>query len=112
MKQTAIEASYPVVIAFPEERNEKKKKKRKEQMRVQLTRNNFATGPAVDHFYPWRNVGRLEGRVGVSERELERRLKLDLLISAGNVAVALSVSYLIKPSFRNSHATICHRCNQ
>lgn len=81
-------------------------------MRVQLTRNNFATGPAADHFYPWRNVGSLEGRVGVSERELERRLKLDLLISAGNVAVALSVSYLIKPSFRNSHATICHRCNQ
>lgn len=78
-------------------------------MRVQLTRNNFATRrgeAAADHFYPpWRNVGQ-------RGRELERRLKLDLLISAGNVAVALSVSYLIKPSFRNSHATICHRCNQ
>lgn len=52
--------------------------------------------------------------------ELNRRLKLDLLITAGNArARALAVangsdpgSYLIKPSFRNSHAAVCHRRNQ
>lgn len=49
---------------------------------------------------------------GRMQRELNRRLKLDLLITAGNVAAAAATmagrsrsgSYLIKPSFRNSHA--------
>lgn len=49
--------------------------------------------------------------------ELNRRLKLDLLITAGNARSdggqrPRYASYLIKPSFRNSHADICHRCNQ
>lgn len=56
-----------------------------------------------------------EERDGRRARELNRRLKLDLLITAGNaMAVASgsdSASYLIKPSFRNSHAAICHRHN-
>lgn len=53
-----------------------------------------------------------------TQRELNRRLKLDLLITAGNVAAVVAAataaasvagrsrsgSYLIKPSFRNSHA--------
>lgn len=50
---------------------------------------------------------------GRTQRELNRRLKLDLLITAGNVAAAMAAtvaggsrsgSYLIKPSFCNSHA--------
>lgn len=52
---------------------------------------------------------------GRTQRELNRRLKLDLLITAGNVVAAVAAaatvaggsrsgSYLIKPSFRNSHA--------
>lgn len=49
-----------------------------------------------------------------AQRELNRRLKLDLLITAGNAGAGRrprSGSYLIKPSFRNSHTDICHRCN-
>lgn len=61
IKQTAIVSRGNRIC---QRKKWKKKKKEKKQMRVQLTRNNFATGPAADHFYPWRNVGRLEGRGG------------------------------------------------
>lgn len=66
-----------------------KKGERKNAASIQLTRNNFVTGAAANHFYPDATSTERGTPTGGGERELERRLKLDLLISAGNVAVTV-----------------------
>lgn len=63
-----------------------KAERKKKTARIQLTRNNFATEAAANHFYPGATNMDRGTSTGGGEHELERRLKLDLLISTGNVA--------------------------